>query len=467
MSPINPGSHFPADPHRRYGVVIADLDKTLMNGNSHFGLIGRGLLTRFSTISALPNKAGRIWETIKMTFRYNQGTLDPGDAATAVSEQLNGVPILPVAKSWANSDARSKLKKDVIAKTHQLAEGIVGAEMKALVESGQMSKPLTDRKWEEEVQSRLFVNSSQYEPVISHLMDVGPGHENLLGIPNTNIIGTTGTFSDAGIYIADGKMVYNLGEMKRTRADELFAQRAININPETTATLSDDVHYDRGMLSQASDPANRYIVDPDRRDMSYARSEGAHVIYDTPYLRLEGHWEGPRGQRVFVRDIEKSFFFDSDCVATSGDAWKRALTGAVEMLPLAAIAAHDTFVHHWPPATFVMPMAASMVYGPLQRFGSRSILADAVVGSILTGGIAALHAGHFQSAHLAGALLGGISLPLWNRIMNRALFERFAHKIGPDDFNTQVRFIATGLRSLTQSSLIFGAGALLRLLGLS
>ncbi len=428
----NPGLKMPV-PEGGFGLALADFDKTLLNGNSHTGLIKHGWQTRADELQKLEDKWNRLWQTMKMTYRYQRHTLDPGSASEAVAAQLDQIPVLPVAREWADAAAREHIKRGVLRSVHEKARGIVRAEVEQLIHEGKMAEPLSDKDLEEEARTRIFIVSSQFAEVLKMLTDVGPEHENLLGMNPENVLGSSGTFTPEGYFVADTSFVYCFDKNKPLVAKRAFEGRGIAYNAKTTKVFTDDVWYDRFLLAMAENSANQVIVDPDSRDADYARHEKTAIIYDTPYLLMEGHWEEvvtKRGKRIrrFVVDSKKSFFPDSNSVATTSDAWQRAVYGMGEMLPMAAGEAimHGALSGEIHPAALVIPVGAGMLYGPLKRGWK----ADLAVGAAIGGGMAYFHGGN----SILAAVIGATSFVTLKFLQRKLQFERKAKELGPDGF---------------------------------
>ncbi len=433
----NPGLKMPRPPDG-FGLVVVDFDKTLLEGDSHMQFIGHGLWTRGKVLLHLDGMLNRLLQGLTMTARYRTHTLNPGAAREAVGTLLDGLPILEIAKEWADARARDNIKRGILREVHETARKIVQEEVRQLIKQGAMSAPLSDEDLEQEARSRIFIVSSQFKKALQFLTCVGDEKENLLDILPGHILGSDGTFDEKGVFSFDEHFEYGLLEEKRRIFDEEMTRRGIHWDPNTTATFSDDVHYDRSLLAIARDPANRTIVDPGRGDSRYAESERTRVSYDLPDFRMRGHWAlKPQGGKKLVIDEQQSFSPDNPSVVTGAEAWNRAFWGVLEMTPTIAAEAllHGGIHGDFHPAALVLPIGAGLLYGPLNR----GRIVNFVVGALLSGGMTAAHG----SAHpITSAALGSVSFAATHFVVRRIHFEKTAREVGPKGFTRWTRGIS-------------------------
>lgn len=460
----NPGLKMPM-PDGGFGLVLADFDKTLFGGDSHMRLVSLGLRTRFDELRKLDNPGGRLLETLKMTYRYKTHTLDPSSAKDAVATLLDAIPVLQVARDWADAGARAGLKRGVLRLVHERAREIVRAEVEELIKEGKMAEPLSDADVEEEARTRIFTVSSQFANVLRMLTDVGPDHENLLGFNVENVLGSTGTFTEAGNFVAGDDFRYCFDENKPKMAEEEFERRGIEFNSATLNAFTDDVWYDRFLLAMAHKPENRYIIDPDSRDSDYARHEGTQVVNDQWDHAYQGKWTWVAGikGRPKTKKLEviqdQRFYPDTRSVVSTGDSWNRAIWGAAEMMPLAIAEGiqHGLYGDGVHPASVAVALGAGMLYGPLNR----SVKSDVIVGAVLAGGMAAVHTGSLTGSPLV-ALAGGAALALGQGLLRNLVHKGSAAELGPKGFRAQTRFMSF----LARTGVTGGLFAVMRALGL-
>lgn len=462
--PRNPGLKMPM-PKDGFGLVLTDFDKTLFGGDSHLRMVFLALKTRFAELRGLENPIRRLFETGKMTWRYRRHTLDPSSAAGAVATLLDEVPVLQVARDWADAGARAGLKRGVLRLVHEQAREVVRSEVQSLLEEGRMSEPLSDQELEEEARTRIFIVSSQFELVLRMLTNVGPEHENLLGLNPENILGSQGTFAEKGHFVADDKFEYCFDENKPRMVEREIKKRGIECNWETTRAFTDDVWYDRFLLSLADKPEHRFIIDPDRRDSNYARHEGTEVVYDQWDLGYRARWvanlKSARKKKRLEVLQEERFYPDSRSVASIGDAWGRALWGATEMAPVAAMEGllHGLYGVGLHPAAIAVPFGAGMLYGPLNR----STRSDLIVGTVLAAGMAVVHSAASPMMPVAAAVVGGSLLALGQGLVKLLVHERSAEELGHRGFKTQTRVMSFLWRTGVSGAWF----ALLRFLGMA
>lgn len=459
----NPGLKMPK-PEGGFGLVLVDFDKTLFSGDTHMRLVSLGLQTRFDEIRKLANPAERLIETLKMTWRYKRHTLDPTSAADAVATLLDGIPVLQVAREWADAGARAGIKRGVLSLVREQAREIVRGEVQELIRQGRMSAPLAEPDLEEEAKTRIFVLSSQFADVLRMLTDVGPEHENLLGFNAENVLGSRGTFTPQGNFVSDDQFQYCFDQNKPKMAEEEFKSRGLEWNADTTRTFSDDVWYDRFLLAMAHKPENRFIIDPDPRDADYGRHEGTQVVYDRWDLGYRARWvhslKGRRKRKKLEVIQDQRFYPDSRSVASMGDAWGRALYGAAEMIPLAVVegALHRFEGGDFHLAAAAIPIGAGLLYGPLNR----SVVGNLLVGTVAAGGMAMVHAGDAGILPVAASLLGGGLLALGQGLLRTLAHEHSAKELGHKGFRPQTRFMSFIGRTAVTSAWF----ALMRLFGL-
>lgn len=455
MGPLQSMTVVPPNPvqPRRQGLVFVDFDKTLMEGDSHFRLIGQfSHIMNLRNLLDLENAPTRLLKSVLMTWQYQRHQLDPTTAADAVATLLEDLPILRVGRLWADAPAtRNNVKRGVLEKVHEIAQDIVAKERGITIEKNGDGKRVIPDDLRQEACRRIYVVSSQFTPVLQMLTRVGNLNEDLLlGILPEHILGSDGNFiGEEGRFLKDDAFYYNFFVNKVAKLNRILQGEGIEIDPATSVAMSDDHFYD-GPLLGLVDGGNRYVIDGDRGDAVYVQKNRSHSFHDRWDGQRHGHWEKVGTKWRFVIDEEHNFHFDNRYNDTPADASYRILFGALDMVPATVIevATHfgdptDWHLSHL--ASSLIPIGASTVYGLLNR----TPLAHAVVGALTVGGMASYHPGGF----LLPAIVGALGYAGSHFAVNNLHFRTSALKRGSKGFTSTVRWLNQGIRLVLSTAL--------------
>jgi len=89
------------------------------------------------------------------------------------------------------------------------------------------------------------------------------------------------------------------------------------------------------------------------------------------------------------------------------------------------------------PAAIAIILGSGMLYGPMNR----SAKGNVVIGAMLGGGLAAVHAGHVSSVPLIAAAAGGL-LALGQGLLRSLVHKNSAIELGSKGFRAQTRLMS-------------------------
>lgn len=208
-------------PKEGRGYFFADVDKSLLEGDSQFGLIVHGWQTEPEEIARLHHKGRRALEGAQMTLLYRLGQIDPDEHTESVGKILDRLPIMKAARAWARAGAPHALKRHVRGFVHKKAREIIRREW----ELQGRREPLNEDLLAAIAPERVVLVTTQFTEVIRLIAP-------LLGVSPENVIGSEGSLIDehfiveglikivaplAGIdlawVIAEGKKIDNAEEI--------------------------------------------------------------------------------------------------------------------------------------------------------------------------------------------------------------------------------------------------------------
>lgn len=499
------------------GIVVLDFDKCAYESDSHTKIIlkgvrklGRGLL------KLVDNAPQRAWRGIQMTRDYYGHRLHPPDAARDTATLLEGLPILFGGREWAAAVAeKGGLKIAVLEYARERAREIVRQEWTAQ----QKTFDETGEEFKKEVQSRIYIVSSQFTEILKMLTEAGPEKRNILEIPPENIVGSEGKF-EGDVFHPDG-FFYCFGENKVSGLLERLKSQGIAHDSTTTVVMSDDHFYD-GPLFMFARPVNRVLVDPDPEDAHYARAYGATVLSDSwddlflAHFRVAKNGNKPKavggegttsgavdtadgavgagggeaaseggpartegsgafalpGPTILAVDLNCRFFPDTRRTVSWHDAADRIAWGGLELAAATSVvdltdkllpeglmeSTGQTTLAGWM-ATAALAFGSAVLYGfPHKlKLGNRNPVTHLAVGAAVTAGMAAVHFGEFRPFR---ALLGGTAYVVAQFLATRSIYQPWASRLSRKSYGRGTR-TSSFLTRIGVSSLWMGVIRLL------
>ncbi len=422
------------------GIVGVDLDKTILRGDSQWSLVRYGFMTEGLDVALrkfggprineedplslklrkfVVDKRDLLLSVLTLVRRYNAGTLYPGEAGEAVAAVLEGLPVLDSARKWAQAPATHlEIRRDILDFAHEKAKAIVRAE----IDEGR----LKEEDLEEEARNRFRIWTSQFTEVVRIFVEE---HQDVFRVNPENIKGSTGTFVGAeGVFSNEGDdFYYNFGPAKPMGEE---------FDPKTSIMISDSIN-DRPMWDSVV-PANRIVVNPQRsrKLRRYVKSEKTSYILSTEFETRIGE-RTPDGR--FKYETSPGFFYESQDPFTRSATMTRAFIWSLEMTPLSLMA-----VARGESIEAIIPLAAGLVYGPLNR----STTAHVVAGAMISGGMASFIRGEFVPSYYAlwATVIGGVTFAAANALME-IQHRSVSNQIGKAGFSTFNRFMNSVSRS--------------------